>query len=73
MPMQEGNEFVDFKAFKAVMQYWAMTGVHKFNMTRTSGPKASPVLSAAKGGYRVLWLGTPEPDRSATFILLSHS
>ena len=26
VPMQEGDEFVDFKAFKAAMQDWAMTG-----------------------------------------------
>ena len=31
MPMQEGDQFVDFKAFKAAMQDWAMTGAHKFN------------------------------------------
>ena len=31
VPMQEGDQFVDFKAFKAAMQDWAMGGVHKFN------------------------------------------
>ena len=31
MPMREGDQFVDFKALKAAMQDWAMTGAHKFN------------------------------------------
>ena len=29
--MQEGNEFINFRAFKAAVQYWAVTGTHKFN------------------------------------------
>ena len=31
MPVQEGDQFVDFKAFKAAMQDWSTTGAHKFN------------------------------------------
>ena len=31
MLMQEGDQFVDFKAFKAAMQDWSVAGAHKFN------------------------------------------
>ena len=31
MPMQEGDQFVDFKAFKAAMQDWSVAGAYKFN------------------------------------------
>ena len=31
MPMHEGDQFVDFKAFKAAMQNWSVAGAHKIN------------------------------------------
>ena len=31
MPMQEGDQFVNFKDFKAAMQDWPMAGAHKSN------------------------------------------
>ena len=30
MPMQEGDEFVNFKAFKAAMQDWTMAEANQF-------------------------------------------
>ena len=29
-PIEEGQEFVDFAAFKVAMQHWAIGGAHKF-------------------------------------------
>jgi hypothetical protein len=47
MPMQEGDEFVDFKAFKAAMQDWAMTGVHKFNFRYKKSDSSRNVVVCA--------------------------
>ena len=47
MLMQEGDEFVDFKAFKAAMQDWAMTGVPKFNFRYKKSDSSRNVVVCA--------------------------
>ena len=47
MPMQEGDEFVSFKAFKAAMQDWAMAGVQKFNLRYKKSDSSRNVVVCA--------------------------
>ena len=47
MPMQEGDEFVSFKAFKAAMQDWAMAGAHKFNLRYKKSDSSRNVVVCA--------------------------
>ena len=46
MPMQEGDEFVNFKAFKAAMQDWTMAGARKFNFRYKSDSSRNVVVCA---------------------------
>ena len=44
--MQEGDEFVNFKAFKAAMQDWTMAGARKFNFRYKSDSSRNVVVCA---------------------------
>ena len=47
MPMQEGDEFVNFKAFKAAMQNGAMAGAHKFDLRYKKSDSSCNVVICA--------------------------
>ena len=48
--MEVGDEFVDFKAFKAVMADWSITSAHKFTFWYQKSGKARSIVVCARAG-----------------------
>ena len=49
-PMDVGDEFVDFKAFKAAMADWSLTGAHKYTFRYQNSSKARSIVVYAHAG-----------------------
>ena len=49
-PMEVGDEFVDFKAFKAAMADWSINGAHKFTFRHQKSGKARSIVVCARAG-----------------------
>ena len=47
MPIEVGDEFVDFKAFKAAMSDWSITGEHKFTFRYQKSDKMRNIVVCA--------------------------
>ena len=47
MAIKEGDEFVDFKAFKAAMADWSITGEHKFTFRYQKSDKTRNIVVCA--------------------------
>ena len=50
MPMEVGHEFLGFKAFKAAMADWSITGAHKFIFRYQKSCKARNIVVCAHAG-----------------------
>ena len=61
-PIEEGDEFADFKAFKAAMADWSITGEHKFTRGR---PQTARLTAGEQRGRAAAWNGALQniPDR----------
>ena len=63
-PMEIGDEFVDFKALKAAMADWSITGAHKFTFRHQKSAKARSILVCAHAGCFFRVYTAMDKDRS---------
>ena len=66
IPMQEGAEFANFKAFKAAKQDWAVAWAHKFNFATKSDFTRNVVCAYDNCAFRINATDTSVRGQSRT-------
>ena len=67
--MEVGHEFVDFKAFKAAMADWSITGAHKFPFRYQNSGKARSIVVCARSGCFFQVYAAIDKDRDIVEVI----
>ena len=69
MAIEEGDEFVDFKAFKAAMADWSITGEHKFTFRYQKSDKTRNIIVCAYADYFFRVYAAMNKDRNMVKVV----
>ena len=69
MAIEEGDEFVDFKAFKSAMADWSITGEHKFTFRYQKPDKTRSIVQCAHADCSFCEYAAMNKDRNMVNVI----